>query len=124
MCEPRDRCALHRLGFALYWRVISKARRVVGRKRDFKGSSGSSLPDGSRESDVGRSAHSRGASDVGIRCFRTNHLPLDETSARDPERAKRWLAFLRNHREAIAVTDFFTVPTPGSACSTASRDQS
>jgi transposase InsO family protein len=28
-----------------------------------------------------------------------------------PERAKRWLAFLRNHREAIAAMDFFTVPT-------------
>jgi putative transposase len=30
---------------------------------------------------------------------------------RDPEPAKRWLAFLRNHREAIAAIDFFTVPT-------------
>ena len=30
---------------------------------------------------------------------------------RDPDRAKRWLAFLRNHREAIAAMDFFTVPT-------------
>jgi transposase InsO family protein len=30
---------------------------------------------------------------------------------RDPERAKRWLASLRNHREAIAARDFFTVPT-------------
>jgi hypothetical protein len=29
----------------------------------------------------------------------------------DPDRAKRWLAFLRNHREAIAAMDFFTVPT-------------
>jgi putative transposase len=29
---------------------------------------------------------------------------------RDPERDKRWLAFLRNHREAIAAMDFFTVP--------------
>jgi hypothetical protein len=29
---------------------------------------------------------------------------------RHPERAKLWLAFLRNHREAIAM-DFFTVPT-------------
>jgi putative transposase len=28
---------------------------------------------------------------------------------RDPE--IRWLAFLRNHREAIAAMDFFTVPT-------------
>ncbi len=30
---------------------------------------------------------------------------------RDPDWAKRWLAFLRNHREAIAAMDFFTVPT-------------
>jgi hypothetical protein len=30
---------------------------------------------------------------------------------RDPEPAKRWLAFLRNHREAIAAMDFSTIPT-------------
>jgi transposase InsO family protein len=30
---------------------------------------------------------------------------------RPPDPAKRWLAFLRNHREAIAAMDFFTVPT-------------
>jgi hypothetical protein len=29
---------------------------------------------------------------------------------KDPEPTKRWLAFLRNHREAIAAMDFFTVP--------------
>ena len=30
---------------------------------------------------------------------------------KDPDPAKRWLAFLRNHREAIAAMDFFAVPT-------------
>jgi hypothetical protein len=30
---------------------------------------------------------------------------------RGPDRAKLWLAFLHNHREAIAAMDFFTVPT-------------
>jgi putative transposase len=30
---------------------------------------------------------------------------------RDPEPAKRRLAFLQNHREVIAAMDFFTVPT-------------
>ncbi len=30
---------------------------------------------------------------------------------RDPRPAKRWRAFLENHREAIAAMDFFTVPT-------------
>jgi putative transposase len=29
----------------------------------------------------------------------------------DPDPAKRWLTFLRNHREAIAAMDLFTVPT-------------
>ena len=29
----------------------------------------------------------------------------------NPEPARRWLTFLRNHREAIAAMDFFTVPT-------------
>ena len=30
---------------------------------------------------------------------------------RNPEPAKQWIAFLSNHREAIAAKDFFTVPT-------------
>jgi transposase InsO family protein len=30
---------------------------------------------------------------------------------RPPNLSKRWLTFLRNHREAIAAMDFFTVPT-------------
>jgi hypothetical protein len=30
---------------------------------------------------------------------------------RNPEPANRWLAFLHNHREAIAAMDFFIVPT-------------
>jgi hypothetical protein len=30
---------------------------------------------------------------------------------RTPDSAQRWLTFLRNHREAIAAMDFFSVPT-------------
>jgi putative transposase len=30
---------------------------------------------------------------------------------RNPDRARRWITFLRNHREAIAAMDFFAVPT-------------
>jgi hypothetical protein len=36
--------------------------------------------------------------------FRASHLARRAS-------ARRWLAFLRNHREAIAAMDFFTVPT-------------
>ncbi len=28
-----------------------------------------------------------------------------------PDQVKRWIAFLRNHKDAIAAMDFFTVPT-------------
>jgi putative transposase len=34
-----------------------------------------------------------------------------QRAPRDPDAGKRWLTFLRNHREAIAAMDFFTVPT-------------
>jgi hypothetical protein len=30
----------------------------------------------------------------------------------DQSKVQRWLAFLQNHREVIAASDFFTVPTP------------
>jgi len=30
---------------------------------------------------------------------------------RESDLSQRWLAFLRNHREAIAAVDLFTVPT-------------
>ncbi len=29
----------------------------------------------------------------------------------EPDQLKRWIAFLRNHKDAIAAMDFFTVPT-------------
>src|SRR6202521_5207953 len=101
----------HRSGFALYWRVISRARRVTGRRRI-----------------------SKEVRDLIFRMVRENPtwgaprihgelLMLDvdisertisrwmRRAPRDPEPAKRWLAFLRNHRDAIAAMDFFTVPT-------------
>ncbi len=33
------------------------------------------------------------------------------SARRNPEPAKRWAAFLSNHREAIMAKDFFIVPT-------------
>jgi hypothetical protein len=35
-----------------------------------------------------------------------------QKAPKDPRPAKRWQAFLQNHREAIAAIDFFTVPYP------------
>jgi len=75
----------HRAGFALYWRAMSRARRVSGRKRISK--------------------------EVRDLIFRMVDENPTWGAPRNPEPAKRWLTFLRNHREAIAAMDFFTVPT-------------
>jgi len=32
-------------------------------------------------------------------------------ACQDPDPARQWMVFLRNHRDAIAAMDFFTVPT-------------
>ena len=34
-----------------------------------------------------------------------------ERPNKNPDPAQMWLTFLRNHRQAIAAMDFFTVPT-------------
>jgi len=34
---------------------------------------------------------------------------MDSAMSRAPDLAKRWLTFLKNHRESIAAMDFFTV---------------
>ena len=54
---------------------------------------------------------SRRTEDARLRYLRANGLALDAQSPQKPEPAKRWAAFLSNHREAIAAMDFFTVPT-------------
>ena len=47
-------------------------------------------------------------------CFDTSNSASERWFAffaRDRVSSKRWRAFLRNHREATAAMDFFTVPT-------------
>lgn len=100
-----------RAGFAAYWRVISRVRRAVGRKRISKEvrdlifrmvadnpTWGAPCIHGERRMlgfDVSESTISRWI----------------RRAPRNPEHAKQWLAFLRSHREAIAAMDLFTVPT-------------
>jgi hypothetical protein len=101
----------HRSGFALYWRAISLARRLVGRR---------STPRQVRdlifrmvvENPTWGAPRIHG--ELLMLGFDISERTISrwmKRAPRDPERAKRWLAFLRNHREAIAAMDFFTVPT-------------
>jgi putative transposase len=101
----------HRVGFQMYWRWISRVRKHIGRKR---------IPRELRNLIFRMVAEnpSWGAPRIHGELLMLGFDVSEGTisrwmrrAQRDPERAKRWLAFLRNHREAIAAMDFFTVPT-------------
>ena len=75
----------HRAGFRLYWGFISRVRKRVGRRPVTK--------------------------DIRELIFRMVAENPTWRAPRSPDSARLWLSFLRNHREAIAAMDFFSVPT-------------
>ncbi len=101
----------HRFGFALYWRVISRARRVTGRKRISKEVRDLILRMGIENPTWGAPRIHGELLMLGVDISERTISRWMRRAPRDPEPAKRWLVFLRNHREAIAAMDFFTVPT-------------
>src|SRR5882762_6124915 len=99
MVSPETVVRWHRSGFVLYWRLISRARRVIGRKRISK-----ELRDLIFRMVVQKPTW-------GAPRIHGELLMLGfDVSERTISRWMR-LAFLRNHREAIVAMDFFTVPT-------------
>ena len=101
----------HRAGFRLYWRLISRARRKVGRKPTSKEVRDLIFRMVAENPTWGAP---RIHGELLMLCFDISERTVSrwmKRAPRDPELAKRWLAFLRNHREAIAAMDFFTVPT-------------
>jgi len=101
----------HRAAFRLYWRAISRARRVVGRKRISKEVRDLIFRMVAENLTWGAP---RIHGELLMLGFDVSERTISRwmcRASRDPESAKRWLTFLRNHREAIAAMDFFTVPT-------------
>jgi putative transposase len=101
----------HRAGFKLYWRAICRFRRVLGRKRVSKEVRDLIFRMVAENPSWG-APHIHG--ELLMLGFDVSERTISRwmrRAPRDPEPAKRWLAFLRNHREAIAAMDFFTVPT-------------
>jgi putative transposase len=101
----------HRAGFRLYWSLLSKVRKQVGRKK---------LSTEVRELIFRMVAENStwGAPRIHGELLLLGFDVSERTISRwmkraptGPEPVKRWRAFLENHREAIAAMDFFTVPT-------------
>ena len=101
----------HRSGFAMYWRAISRGRRIVGRRRTSKEVRDLIFRMVAENSTWGAPRIHGELLMLGFDISERTISRWMKRAPRDPGPAKRWLAFLRNHREAIAAMDFFTVPT-------------
>jgi putative transposase len=111
LVTPETVVRWHRAGFRLYWRWISRAQEAVGRKP---------ISSEVRELIFRIVAENPtwGAPRIHGELLKLGFDRSERTvsrwvkrATRNPDPARRWLAFLRNHREAIAAMDFFTVPT-------------
>jgi putative transposase len=101
----------HRAGFRLYWTLISKVRSRVGRKRVSKEVRDLIFRMVAENRTWGAPRIHGELLMLGFDVSERSISRWMKRAPRDPEAARRWLAFLRNHREAIAAMDFFTVPT-------------
>ena len=101
----------HRSGFALYWRLISRFPERAGRKRISKEIRDLIFRMVAENPTWGAPRIHGELLMLGFDVSERTISRWMRKAPRDPEPAKRWLAFLRNHREAIAAMDFFTVPT-------------
>ena len=109
--DPETVVRWHRSGFALYWCVISRARRVTGRRRISKEVRDLIFRMVTENPTWGAPRIHGELLMLGFDVSERTISRWMRKVPRNPEPAKRWLTFLRNHREAIAAMDFFTVPT-------------
>jgi hypothetical protein len=101
----------HRAGFHWYWRMISKVRNPVGRRQTSKEVRELIFQMVVENPTWGAPRIHGELLMLGFDVSERTISRWMKRAPRNPQPAKRWLAFLRNHREAIAAMDFFAVPT-------------
>ena len=111
LVTPRTVVNWHRAGFRLYWAWISRFRRVGGRKRVSKEVRVLIFRMVAENPTWGAPRIHGELLKLGFDVSERSVSRWIRRAPRDPDPVKQWLTFLRNHREAIAALDFFTVPT-------------
>jgi hypothetical protein len=101
----------HRAGFRWYWSLISKVRKPAGRRPTSKEVRDLIFQMMAENPSWGAPRIHGELLMLGFDISERTISRWMKRMPRNPDPAKRWLAFLRNHREAIAAMDFFTVPT-------------
>jgi putative transposase len=102
----------HQAGFKLYWTMLCNVRKRAGAGRRISKQIRELIFQMVAENPTWGAPRIHGELlMLGFEVSETSISRWMRRAPRHPEPAKRWLAFLRNHREAIAAMDFFTVPT-------------
>jgi len=109
--SPETVVRWHKSGFTLYWQAISRDRRIVGRKRISKEVRDLIFRMVAENPTWGSPRIHGELLTLGFDVSERTISRWMRRAPRDCEPAKLWLAFLQNHREAIAAMDLFTVPT-------------
>ncbi len=111
LVTPRTVVNWHRAGFRLYWAWVSRVSRVGGRKRVSKEVRDLIFRMVAENPTWGAPRIHGELLKLGFDLSERSVSRWMRRAPRDLDPGKRWLTFLRNHREAIAAMDFFTVPT-------------
>jgi putative transposase len=111
LVTPRTVVQWHRAGFRLYWKWLSRARQVGGRKPVSRELRALIFRMAAENPTWGAPRIHGELLKLGFPISQPTVSRWLRRSPRSPDVGQRWLAFLRNHREAIAAMDFFTVPT-------------
>jgi hypothetical protein len=109
---PETVARWHQAGFKLYWTMLCKVRKRVGGGRRISKQIRELIFLMVAENPTWGAPRIHG--ELLMLGFHVSETTVSRWMRRAPRNldpGKRWLAFLRNHREAIAAMDFFTVPT-------------
>src|ERR1700737_787368 len=111
LVTPRTVIEWHRAGFRLYWKWLSKTRKLGGRKPLSKEIRALIFRMAAENPTWGAPRIHGELLKLGFKVSEPTVSRWLQRVPRSPDVGRRWLRFLRNHREAIAAMDFFTVPT-------------
>src|SRR5664279_2994799 len=111
LVTPRTVVNWHGTWFRLYWRLLSRVRRVRGRKRVSKEVRALISRIVAENPTWGAPRIHGELLKLGFDISERTVSRWVKRATRNPDPVRRWLVFLRNHRGAITAMDFFTVPT-------------
>lgn len=111
LVQPETVVDWHRSGFKLHWKWISRHRSPAGRRCVSKELRDLIFQMVAENRTWGAPRIHGELKILGFDISERTVLNWMRKAPRPPKPAKQWLTFLRNHREAIAAMDFFTVTT-------------